>query len=382
MSSRRSVMVSLAALPTAAALSGCTAGALPAALKIGVLVPLTGPFASRGVDLLRGAQLAAEELNEAAFKIAGKQVDIEIVSVDDKGDNDTSAQGAEKLVADGVHGVIGPLNTPQAQKVIPIVAQAGKPHLFTSTGATLMALGSGNAMRLLANDDLQGRAAATFAQSNLRAQRMVVMFENTDYGKGLNQAFMAHLGASKSNVVLTVALEPKDEVTETLASKVRSAQADLIVLFSRDPHLKSLYKALVQVDYTRVAVLGSNVVRNSSVAAAPIPVSALYATATAIDAREFVGGAQFLDAFKTKFNQAPQWGAHYSYDAVNALAGAARSIQSLDASKLVTRLKSREAYARVVSLHFDETGEQRNPAIAVYRAHGGEWQLQMRSSQW
>ena len=127
----------------AAGLAGC-APSVPDTMKIGVVVAQSGPFALRGQDLLRGAQMAADELNMGPFRIGGKQVKIEIAGFDDKGENDLAVSGAQQLIQDGAAAIIGPLNTPQAVKMIPVVAESGKPHLFTATAASLHGLGKGS----------------------------------------------------------------------------------------------------------------------------------------------------------------------------------------------------------------------------------------------
>lgn len=380
MITRRTAVLSLTTI--AASLGGCGAK-VPDTLKIGMLVALSGSAGARGKDLLRGAEMAAEEINASGYKIAGRAVRLEILPFDDKGENDTAAQGAQQLIADGVHAVIGPLGTPQGQKAIPVVAESGRPHLFTMTAANLHTLGKGNTFRLLANDDLQGRAAAAFVHENLRAQRVALVYEATDYGKGLHGVFAENFAKAGGKLGSVFPVEAKAEVTADIANKIKAENADVIVFFSREPHLKSLYKALQEAGHTKVAVVGSNVIRNGVVAAAPIPVSALYATATAIDANEFHNGRQFVEAFEKKFKERPVWGAHYSYDAVHALAGAANSAETVEPTKLVAWLKTREPRTRVNhQMRFEGSGEQRYASIAVYQAERGSWQLQMRSSQW
>jgi branched-chain amino acid transport system substrate-binding protein len=381
MVARRHVVVSLSAL-AGAALSGC-GQKTPTSIKIGVVVALSGPFAPRGNDLLRGAQLAAEELNRMPFKIAGRAVPIEIISADDKGEVDAAVAGARQVLEAGAVAVIGPLNTPQAAKMIPVVAEAGKPHLFTSTAANLHAAGKGNTFRLLANDDLQGKAAASFVQETLRAQRIAVVYESGDYGKGLNSAFTEALTQLKGKVVDAVAVDSKSEITSELARKLKADAIDTVVFFSRDPHLKGLFKSLQEVGHTGVTVVGSNVVRNRTTIANGVPVKAMYATATAIDAKEFVNGARFVEAFEAQFKEPPVWGAHYAYDAVHAIAGAAASIESVEPAKLIERLKTKEPRTRVnEQMRWTPDGEQKYASIAVYEAERGAWQLQMRSSQW
>ena len=362
-------------------LAGCSPP-VPDTLKIGMLTPQTGPFALRGKDLVNGAQLAIDEINASGYKIQGKAVKLELVTVDDKGEVDAAKEGAEKLLADGVTAVIGPLNTPQAVPVVPIIAAKRTPHFFTATAAELTGLGQGNAFRLLANDDLQGKAMAVIATDNLKGQRIATIVEAGSYGRGLNKAFEAAMPKT-AQIVFTTEVGAKDSVTPEMATKIKAANADVVVLFAREPQLVSLFAALKQVGHTEVTVLGTNVVRNKNVAALPIPVKAFYATATAIDAVEFAHGKQFLTAFTSKYGSSPVWGAHYAYDAVYALADAARRSETLKNDDLLKTLKRIDPATRVLqNMQFTESGEQRYPNIGFYRAERGAWVLQLVSASW
>ena len=372
----------LAAAALASALLGCSPS-VPDTMKIGVLAPQSGVFALRGKDLLNGAQLAVDELNASGYKVEGKPVKFEIVSVDDKGEVDAAKDGAQKLVDDGVTALIGPLNTPQAVPVMPIVAAKGTPHFFTATGAELTGLASGNAFRLLANDDLQGKAMAVFAVENLKAQRIATIVESGSYGRGLNKAFLASLPKNGPQVVATAEVGGKDEVSADTAAQIKAGNVDVVVLFAREPQLASLFSALQKAGHTNVVVLGTNVIRNKNVATQPVPVKALYATATAIDASEFANGGKFLSAFQAKYGSAPVWGAHYAYDAVYALADAAKRSLSVKSADLLATLKRIDPSTRVLqNMRFTENGEQRYPNIGVYKVERGAWAPQLVSASW
>ncbi len=381
MVTRRQAVVSLSALG-AGTLAGC-GPVMPERIKIGVVVALSGPFAPRGNDLLRGAQLAAEELNRVPFKIARRVVPVEIVSADDKGEIDGAEAGARQVLEAGAVAVIGPLTTPQALKAIPVIADAGRPHLFTATAAHLHAAGKGNTFRLLANDNLQGRAAASFVHENVRARRIAVIYESGEYGAGLNSTFTEALTQLQGQVTAALPVDSKSEITPELARKLKADAIDTIVFFSREPHIKGLFKSLQEVGHTGVTVVGSNVVRNRTTIANGVPVKAMYATATAIDAKEFINGARFVEAFRAQFKDPPLWGAHYAYDAVHAIAGVAASIESVEGAKLIERLKTKEPRTRVIEhMRWTPEGEQKYASIAVYEAERGAWVLKMRSSQW
>ncbi|HEY9068425.1 MAG TPA: branched-chain amino acid ABC transporter substrate-binding protein [Burkholderiaceae bacterium] len=379
----RSFLAAFTFAASTAWLAACSPS-VPDTMKIGVLAPQTGASALRGKDLVNGAQLAVDELNASGYTINGKPVKFELTTFDDKGDVEAAKQGAQQLVDADVTAIIGPLNTPQAVPVMPIVAAKGTPQFFTATGAELTGLASGNAFRLLANDDLQGKAMAVFASDNLHAKRIATIVESSAYGRGLNKAFVASLPKSGGpQVVFTTEVGSKDEVSADAAAKIKGGDVDLVVLFAREPQLASLFAGLQKVGHTGITVLGTNVVRNKNVAAQPVPVKAFYATATAIDATEFAHGPEFLNAFQKKYNSAPVWGAHYAYDAVYALADAMRRSPSVKSADVLATIKRIDPATRVLqNLRFTESGEQRYPNIGVYKAERGIWAPQLVSASW
>ncbi len=73
-------------------------------IKIGLLCPLTGSWASEGQDMEKIVKLLAEELN-AQGGLLGSEV--EVVVEDDGGDPRTAALAAQRLSAQDIVGVIG-----------------------------------------------------------------------------------------------------------------------------------------------------------------------------------------------------------------------------------------------------------------------------------
>jgi len=363
------------------ATTGCDSGG-PRELRVGVLVAQSGPSGARGKDLLNGATLAAEEINAADYRIGGHPLKIKIEASDDRGEVAGSKQQAQVFVDSGVNAIIGPVNTPQAAAVIPVVAAKGIPQMITATGASLVGLGSGNVLRLLANDDKQGRAMAAFANEVSANKRIATVTEKSDYGRGLLHTFDDALKAKALAPVLAVELDD-GPLPADLVARLKEAQVDVIALFAREPQLNALLDAMESANLKDVIVLGTNVVRNKAVAQRPVRIKALYATATAIDASEFPAGKAFLERFHRRFGGDPVWGAQISYDAVYALADAARQGGSIDGPELVATLKRIEPVTQVnQQMRFATSGEQVYPNIAVYKVDHDAWRLQMMSATW
>ena len=90
----------------AALVLSCLVGQAYAAdtVKIGLMGPMTGSWASEGQEMKQVLDLLAEESN-AKGGIAGKKV--EVISEDDGGDPRTASLAAQRLATQGVVAVIG-----------------------------------------------------------------------------------------------------------------------------------------------------------------------------------------------------------------------------------------------------------------------------------
>jgi len=97
-------------------------------VKIGVILPMTGPFASTGRQVEAGAR-AYMAIN--GDTVAGKK--IELVLRDDAGTADQPRRIAQELVVnDGVKMLVGFGLTPLAMGVAPVLNQAKVPAIITS----------------------------------------------------------------------------------------------------------------------------------------------------------------------------------------------------------------------------------------------------------
>ena len=115
-------------------------------IVIALEAPLTGSQASNGKDMLRGAQLAAMQVN-ARGGVLGRT--IKIVGVDDKADPALGAQAVQEAKAAGAVAVIGPYNSSVGLVNLSLYEEAGiVPLRMTSDnrtegyGATLQPMNS------------------------------------------------------------------------------------------------------------------------------------------------------------------------------------------------------------------------------------------------
>lgn len=102
--------------------------ALPSAMKIGLLLPLSGPRAALGQSLQNAAQMAVFDDNSAK---------IELLPRDTGETPQQAALALQELAKKGVSLVIGPLFAPQVAAIKPIAAASHIPVLALSNDTSL-----------------------------------------------------------------------------------------------------------------------------------------------------------------------------------------------------------------------------------------------------
>ena len=156
-------------------------------VKIGAAGPFTGDMAVFGADQLNGMKLAVEEWN-AKGGVLGKK--IVIVEGDDQRDPKQAVTIANKLVNEGVVGVVGHFNSNCSIPASDIYHRGGMPQIsHGSTNPKLTDQGFDNVFRVCGRDDQQGRVSARFAVDTLKSKKIAILHDKTTYGQGLAEEF-------------------------------------------------------------------------------------------------------------------------------------------------------------------------------------------------
>ncbi len=124
------VVLALAILAVALG-TGRPAWAQRGPVKVGLLVPLTGPLSANGKDMVNGMQLFFEE---QGYRLAGREV--KLIMEDDAGTPATGLTKARGLVeSQGVHVIIGPLSAAVGYAVAPYIDSKKIPAIYPIVSA-------------------------------------------------------------------------------------------------------------------------------------------------------------------------------------------------------------------------------------------------------
>ena len=173
------------------ALALASGSAVAQDIKIGVIKPQTGPLAFDGTTDIKGAQLAAKEIN-AKGGVLGKK--LELVIEDGQCKPAESVGAAEKLIfRDKVSALMGAFCSGATLAVMP-VAQKNKIPLVTgvSSNPKLTELGNEWFFRNAETEALTAQAFARVLAKDMKLNNAFFLAVNDDWGRGTVEAFKAN----------------------------------------------------------------------------------------------------------------------------------------------------------------------------------------------
>ena len=191
--------VSVACLPG-------SAGAATCPVKIGLIVPLTGPLAPVVSGMLKSAQLAVAQVNEAGGVLA---CPVELAVRDSQAQPSLAVDAAHQLIdLEGIRVIVGEVTSGGTAAVLSAATIPAKVALISPTASSpaFSAIGgqTGLFYRTNVSDALQGVAAAS-AAIHAHSGTIAVLAINNDWGQNLSKVFQAtyeKLGGKVSRIVL------------------------------------------------------------------------------------------------------------------------------------------------------------------------------------
>ena len=213
-------------------LAGCgsTDKAAEPVFKIGGTGPITGDAAIYGQAVMRGSQIAVDEIN-ANGGING--VKVEFKFEDDLADGETAVNAYNKLMDWGMQVMVGPTTTGAA---IAVSAKLGEERVFgltPSASSPDVTAGKDNMFQLCFTDPNQGTGAATYmAGTALKDSKIAVIYRNDDaYSQCIRDTFV-QVAADKGLTVVYEGTFTKDTATDfsVQLTAAQAAGADLVFL--------------------------------------------------------------------------------------------------------------------------------------------------------
>lgn len=176
------------------------ATAQPAPVKIGLLLPYTGPLSIQGIDATKGFELY---LNKIGMKAGGRE--IQILKEDAESKPDVGLTKIKKLIErDRVDFVVGPVSSVVAIAVRNYVHEQGVPLIvpvaFTRT-LTAPPLASPSIFRVIETTDQANYPMGAWMVKNTKYRRIILMATDFVAGRDTVLAFAAGFKAAGGEIV-------------------------------------------------------------------------------------------------------------------------------------------------------------------------------------
>lgn len=222
-----------------AAVAGCAcalwapATAQAADITLGVVAGMSGPGASYGLGIARGAQMAVRQIN-AAGGVGGRE--IKLILVDDASSPARSVIAMRRLVNANVDLIVGGWGSSQVLANMGVAEQAGVPYIVA--GATHPKItGAQNrwTFRVIQTDTAMAQQLARIAVGDLGMKRIAVINDSNDYGVANRRVFVAALARAGMEPVQVQSYQTGDRDFSAQLARIRAANPDAIAIFGTIP---------------------------------------------------------------------------------------------------------------------------------------------------
>ncbi len=200
-------------------------------VKLGILIGFTGPIESLTSAMAQGAELAMKEVTDSGALLDGAKV---TPMRADTGciDNGLSTSNGERLIADGVAGIIGGDCSGVTGAILQNVAIPNG-MVMISPSATSPGLSTvednGLFFRTAPSDAREGQVMAEILMER-GIKSIALTYTNNDYGKGLADAIESSYKAAGGEVTIVAAHEDGKADYSAEMGALASAGGDILVV--------------------------------------------------------------------------------------------------------------------------------------------------------
>lgn len=339
-------------------------------VKIAVVGPRSGQYASFGDQMEAGAKLAIKDIN-AAGGVNGEKINL--ITEDDACDPKQAVAVANKLAADEVVFVAGHFCSGSSIPASAVYAEEGIVQISpASTNPKLTDERAGdNIYRVCGRDDQQGGVAGAYLAENFAGKNIAIVHDKQAYSKGLADETKKAMNAAGLQEVMYETVTPGEKDYTALVSKLKQAQVDvlyyggyhpeagLIVRQMRDQGMDTLLvsgDALVTADYWKIT---GDAGEGTLMTFSPDP-------------RENPAAAELVKRFRDEGIE-PEGYVLYTYAAIQTWKQAAETAGSVETDAVVKALNDGKFETAIGTFEFDEKGDPSLSQYAIYKWSKGKY---------
>nr|WP_246756459.1 ABC transporter substrate-binding protein [Bradyrhizobium neotropicale] len=231
-------------------------GATDTEIKIGNIVPYSGPASAYGSV---GKAMAAlfKKVNDEGG-INGRKINF--ISYDDAYSPPKTVEQARKLVeSDEVLLVVGTLGTAPNTAIQKYLNSKKVPQLFVATGATKWNEPKTFpwTMGWLPSYQSEARIYAKYLTKEKPGAKVAVLYQNDDMGKDYLKGLKDGFGADASRIVLEESYEVSEPTIDSHVVKIKSANPDVLVLYTTPKFGAQAIKKLGEMNWKPLTIVSN-----------------------------------------------------------------------------------------------------------------------------
>jgi len=209
--------------------------AQPAAIKIGLLHPVTGPLAYSGTQARTGAQMAIEAINAAGGIKSMGGAKLEAVLGDAQSKPDVGAAEVERMNEAGVSAIVGPFASGIALATTQAAAKYNLPHVVdVGVVDQVVTRGLKNVFRFGPGlskvvDTAITNLVALNESSKAPVKTAVIVHEESAFGSGMAKTLNERLASKNIQILETISHPNPTRDFNNIVLKIKALKPDLII---------------------------------------------------------------------------------------------------------------------------------------------------------
>ncbi|MCA8926860.1 MAG: ABC transporter substrate-binding protein [Alphaproteobacteria bacterium] len=252
----RTALAALAAGLLAATASAQMVGVTDTTIKIGNTMPYSGPASAYGV--IGQLETAYFNMVNRNGGIRGHKIDY--ISLDDGYSPPRTVEQVRKLVEqDHVAFTFNTLGTPTNSAIHRYMNAKKVPQLFVSTGASKWGHPEKFpwTMGFQPTYNVEGEIYAKYALDHVKDPKIVILYQNDDYGKDYRDGFLKGLGDKKDLVIKMLPYEVTDPTIDAQILELAASGANVFFNVTTPKFAAQAIKKACEIDWKPLQLLNN-----------------------------------------------------------------------------------------------------------------------------
>ncbi len=339
-------------------------------VKIGVVLPMTGPIAAFGQSAWKGIKLA-QSLKPAVYN----NIRVKLILLDNKGDKVETANAVSRLIYDDkVKAIIGAVASGNTLSGAPIAEKAHIPMITPASTNPLVTKGKKYISRACFIDPFQGKVAAKYAIKYLHAKTAAVVVDMAqDYSVGLARFFIKAFKKMGGKIVARTFIQTGDQDFSAQIAAIKPHHPDIIYMPCYYQELALFARQARQYGLKQTILAGDGASEEALIKVGGKAVNGLTftnhfdpkATATPL-------AKKFVKLYEAKYKEDPSAMAALGADAYFMVVNAIDRAKSLNPEKINKALRATKDFQGVTGIITLKNGDPIKSAV-IQKVENGKF---------